>query len=217
MKYKYYLTGIILTAAALALSLILYPSLPDRIPTHWNIHGKIDGYGAKSWAAFLGPGLMALMLLTFRFLPWLSPRRFEVADAGSRPVYLYMMVVIVLLIGYIQAVSVAAAMGWAGDVGRAMVAGIFLFFALLGNVLGKVPRNFYIGIRTPWTLASERVWYATHRLAARILVLAGAVGFVLVILTGWFVVSFVLLIAALFIPVAHSLVYYKRLQRQGLA
>jgi uncharacterized membrane protein len=80
-----------------------------------------------------------------------------------------------------------------------------------------VPRNFYIGIRTPWTLASERVWYATHRLAARILVLAGAVGFVLVILTGWFVLSFVLLIAALLIPVAHSLIYYKRLQRQGLA
>jgi uncharacterized membrane protein len=217
MKHKYYLTGIILTAAALALSLILYPSLPDRIPMHWNIHGEIDGYGAKPWAAFLGPGLMALMLLAFRFLPWLSPRRFEVADTGSRPTYLYMMVVIVLLIGYVHAVSVAAAMGWAGDVGRAMVAGIFLFFALLGNVLGKVPRNFYIGIRTPWTLASERVWYATHRLAARILVLAGAVGFVLVILTGWFVLSFVLLIAALIIPVAYSLIYYKRLQRQGLA
>lgn len=217
MKHKHYLTGIILTAAALALSLILYPSLPDRMPMHWNIHGEIDGYGAKSWAAFLGPGLMALMLLAFRFLPWLSPRRFEVADTGTRPTYLYMMVVIVLLIGYVHAVSVTAAMGWAGNVGRAMVAGIFLFFALLGNVLGKVPRNFYIGIRTPWTLASERVWYATHRLAARILVLAGAVGFVLVILTGWFVLSFVLLIAALLIPVAHSLIYYKRLQRQGLA
>ncbi len=215
MKHRYYLTGIILTAAALALPVILYPSLPDRIPTHWNVHGEVDGFGAKSWAVFLGPGLMAMMLLVFRFLPWLSPRRFEVADTG-RPTYLYIMVVIVLLIGYVHFVSIAAAMGWAGDVGRAMVAGIFLFFALLGNVLGKVPRNFYIGIRTPWTLASERVWYSTHRLAARILVLAGAVGFVLVILTGWFVVAFALLIAALFIPVAYSLVCYKRLRRQGL-
>jgi len=216
MKHRYYLTGIILTAAALALSVVLYPTLPDRIPTHWNMHGAVDGYGAKSWAAFLGPGLMAAMLLVFRLLPWLSPRRFEVADTGG-PTYLYIMVVIVLLIGYVHLVSIAAAMGWAGDVGRAMVAGIFLFFALLGNVLGKVPRNFYIGIRTPWTLASERVWYATHRLAGRILVLAGAIGFFLVILTGWFVVCFVLLIAAFFVPVAYSLVYYKRLQRQGLA
>ncbi len=216
MRQKYFLTGMALTAAALVLSVILYPSLPDRIPTHWNVHGEVDGFGAKSWATFLGPGLMAAMMILFRFLPWLSPRRFEVADAG-RPTYLYIMVVIVLLIGYVHTVSLAAAMGWLIDVGRALVAGIFLFFALLGNVLGKVPRNFYVGIRTPWTLASERVWYATHRLAARILVLAGAAGFVLVILTGWFVVSFVLLIAALVIPVAYSLVYYKRLQRQNLA
>ncbi len=216
MRQKYFLTGMALTAAALVLSVILYPSLPDRIPTHWNVHGEVDGFGAKSWATFLGPGLMAAMMILFRFLPWLSPRRFEVADAG-RPTYLYIMVVIVLLIGYVHTVSLAAAMGWLIDVGRALVAGIFLFLALLGNVLGKVPRNFYVGIRTPWTLASERVWYATHRLAARILVLAGAAGFVLVILTGWFVVSFVLLIAALVIPVAYSLVYYKRLQRQNLA
>ncbi len=216
MKQKYFLTGMVLTAAALVLSVVLYPNLPDRIPTHWNMHGEVDGFGAKSWAAFLGPVLMAGMVIVFRFLPWLSPRRFEVADTG-RPTYLYIMVVIVLLIGYVHTVSLAAAMGWAGDVGRPMVAGIFLFFALLGNVLGKVPRNFYVGIRTPWTLASERVWHATHRLAARILVIAGAVGFVLVILTGWFVVSFVLLIAALFIPVAYSLVYYKQLQRRGLA
>jgi immunity protein, SdpI family len=216
MKRKYFLTGIILTAAALMLSVILYPSLPDRIPTHWNLHGEVDGYGSKSVAAFLGPGLMAMMLLLFRFLPWLSPHRFEVADT-ERPTYLYIMVVIVVLIGYIHAVSIAAAMGWAGDVGRAMVGGIFLFFALLGNVLGKVPRNFYIGVRTPWTIASERVWHATHRLAARVFVLAGTVGFILVILMGWFVVSFLILMVALIVPVAFSLVYYKRLQRQGRA
>ena len=59
------------------------------------------------------------------------------------------------------------------DIGRAMIGGMFLFFALLGNVMGKVRKNFYIGIRVPWTLASDRVWNDTHRLAAWMMVAGG--------------------------------------------
>ena len=68
------------------------------------------------------------------------------------------------------------------DIGRALIGGMFLFFALLGNVMGKVRKNFYIGIRVPWTLASDRVWNDTHRLAAWLMVGGGILGFLLVIL-----------------------------------
>ena len=63
------------------------------------------------------------------------------------------------------------------DLGRAFIAGMFLFFGLMGNVMGKVRKNFYIGIRVPWTLASDRVWNDTHRVAAWVWVAAGVVGF----------------------------------------
>jgi uncharacterized membrane protein len=90
-----------------------------------------------------------------------------------------------------------------------------LFCALLGNVMGKVRRNFYVGVRTPWALANERVWNATHRFAAKTFVAAGVIGLALTLLgfTGWPV--FVLLMAGLLAPVAYSLVFYKQLERRG--
>ena len=88
-------------------------------------------------------------------------------------------------------------------------------FALLGNVLGKVRRNFYVGVRTPWALASERVWNATHRLAGKTFVAAGLVGLVLTAagLNGW--PTFVSLMVGAFVPILYSLVYYKQLERSG--
>jgi uncharacterized membrane protein len=157
---------------------------------------------------------MVFMIILFRLLPWLSPRRFEVSDTG-KPTYLYVMVVLLVLFAYLHALTLAAALGRIPDVGRALVAGLCLILALLGNVLGKIPRNMYIGVRTPWTIANERVWYATHRLAGKLLVAGGILGSVMVLAFGWFVAAFVALITSLLIPVVYSLVYYKRLERGG--
>ncbi len=201
------------TVAAIAASFVLYAQLPARIPVHWNAHGRIDGWGDKQWATFLLPVLMAGMLALFRALPWLSPRNFEVET--FRPTYEYIAFVVVLLMGYIYAITMWAALDNAVDVGRFLIAGVFLGLALIGNVLGKVDRNFYIGVRTPWTLADERVWHATHRLAGRVLAGAGLLGCLVVLATGWTMVSFGLLIAAILVPVLYSLFYYKRLQRRG--
>jgi uncharacterized membrane protein len=77
-----------------------------------------------------------------------------------------------------------------------------------------VRRNFFIGIRTPWTLASERVWYATHRLGARTLVAGALVAFVSV-LAGWPLwIAFALLAVGLLFPALYSLLLYKRLERE---
>jgi uncharacterized membrane protein len=101
------------------------------------------------------------------------------------------------------------------DIGRALFGGIGIALVLLGNVLGKVRRNFWLGVRTPWTLASDRVWYATHRLAGKTMVLGGlAVVAATVAGLPAYVATGALLAAAL-APVGFSLVYYKRLERTG--
>jgi uncharacterized membrane protein len=100
---------------------------------------------------------------------------------------------------------------------RVLMSGLFLCFALIGNVLGKVRRNFWIGVRTPWTLASERVWIATHRLAARLMVGAGLLLSVIVWLGAPIALCFWLLMASLLVPAIHSLLLYKRLEREGQA
>jgi len=101
------------------------------------------------------------------------------------------------------------------DLNRAFFAGLFLFFGLMGNVLGKVRKNFYIGIRVPWTLASDRVWNDTHRLGAWVMVAAGVIGFVLTIFGAPIWVPIVVLVGSMSIPLIYSFVHYKALERAG--
>ena len=212
MTTKYYLIGILLTAAVLVAILIAYPQLPSRVPTHWNIEGHVDGYSGK-WILFLfGPGFMAGTMLLFYLLPWLSPKHWGVDT--FRSTYLYIMLILVSMFAYFAAVTLWAGLGRT-NVDRAITGGICLLFALLGNVLGKVRRNFFIGVRTPWALANERVWNATHRFAAKTFVLGGVIGLVVTVfgMKGW--VPFAVLMAGALAPAIYSLVFYKQLERRG--
>ena len=98
---------------------------------------------------------------------------------------------------------------------RVLLTGIALFFALTGNVMGKGRCNFWLGIRTPWTLASERVWYATHRFAARSMVAGAALALALLLLRVPGAACMAVLIGSVALPAVWSLVYYKRLERTG--
>jgi uncharacterized membrane protein len=212
MTRLYWTLALAFTLAAFAASAWLYPQMPERIPIHWNIHGHVDGYGSKALGLFLMPGAMVVILALFAALPWLSPRHFEVSS--FRSITLYLMVVVTGLFGVVHAFTLYAAVHGGRDLGNLLAAAIFLFFALIGNVLGKVRPNFYIGVRTPWTLASQRVWADTHRLAAWLFVAGGLLGFALALL-GWVVVAFSVVMVAALVPVLYSLFHYKRLERRG--
>ena len=130
----------------------------------------VDGYGGRIWS-LLTPAILAGLLLLFWVIPWLSPKHFEVDS--FRSTYWFIVLVMTAMLVYLHGLLMWAA--WSGkvDITRPMLAGILVMFSLLGNVMGKVRRNFYVGVRTPWTLASERVWNDTHRLAAKVFVGGG--------------------------------------------
>jgi uncharacterized membrane protein len=213
MTRTYWAVAIGLTALAWAASIALYPGLPAKIPTHWNFRGEIDAYGSKSWGAFLLPGVMTGLLALVGFLPALSPRNFAVDS--FRSTYLFVLVLVQMLFGYIHGLSLYAAASGRVDVGRALIGGMLLVLALLGNVLGKVRRNFYIGVRTPWTLASDRVWNDTHRLAAWLMVLGSLAGLVLTVAGASLIAPLAIVMASLLAPAFYSFVHYKRLERRG--
>ena len=214
----YWLIAAGLTVAIFAGSALVYNIMPDRIPTHWNIRGEIDGWSPKWVGVWLVPAMLIGFLALFRLLPWLSPKGFKIEP--FKDTYEFIMVAVVGMFCYVHIVTLYAA--WRGihgnqgvDVGRLLLGGLFLFLALIGNVLGKVRRNFFVGIRVPWTLASDRVWNDTHRLAAWTMVAGSLIGFLIVVTELPIVAAFVVLIVSVLIPIFYSFVHYKQLEHRG--
>jgi uncharacterized membrane protein len=206
------LVSLALIGMALAVSAWLYPALPDVIPTHWNIRGEADGFGPKGVAAWLLP-MVALGLLGFMCLiPWLSPQGFQV-DVHGRA-FSVLLVSLTALMVFIHLLSLAAAMRPGLPVGRAMVAGVMFFLGALGTTFSGIKRNFFIGVRVPWTIASERVWDDTHRLAARIWVVGGFLGAGLAAV-GLTLPALLLIAPMTIVPIVYSFLRYKQLERLG--
>lgn len=206
--------GLLLAAMAIATA-ALYPSLPERFPIHWGVSGEVDGWMPKPWGPWLAPlitvALVALMLL----LPWLSPNRFRIDS--FRPTYHLIYVEVAALFTGVHVVSLIAAIHPEWDSGRWLIGLLCVGLGVIGNLLGKVRRNFWVGVRTPWTLASDAVWDATHRLAARLTLAGGIIGALFVTCGGTPIVALIVVIAGLIIPSFWSLVYYKRFEAAGKA
>jgi uncharacterized membrane protein len=212
MTRAYSLFQLLLIAAVLAAIVVAYPHLPNRVATHWNINLKPNGYSPK-WVLFLlGPGLMSVISIFAWFGTWLSPKHFEIE--GFRSTYRQIMLMFQVMLAYIVGVILWAGIGHRMDEGRAVMGGICLILAGMGNVLGKVRRNFFIGVRTPWTLASERVWNTTHRFAAKTFVAGGLLGLALAAI-GLRRGPVLAVVAAALAPVIYSLVLYRQLERRG--
>jgi uncharacterized membrane protein len=189
----------------------------DKIPIHWNINMEPDGWVAKDrpfMAFYLLPTVIGGMIALGLFLlPWLSPRNFAVEDFRRTFDYVFFLVAALFL--YMEAVILWGQFHGGVLLDRAFLAGFFLFFALIGNVLGKVRRNFWMGVRTPWTLADPIVWDRTHRVAAWLFVATGLAGCMLVLCGVNPIVCFAILMVGALTPVLYSLVLYKRLERRG--
>lgn len=151
----------------------VYRQLPDPSPTHWNLQGQPDAFGPPWKLAFVVPGVAAGLMVLLAVLPILGPFRqnFE----RFRVTYGRMCTLVVAVILAFHAVFMADALGRHIAVGRSLAIICGAMFMVMGNWLGKIRRNFYVGIRTPWTLVNERVWEKTHRAGGKLMVCIGVV------------------------------------------
>lgn len=215
MKGKYFAIGAMIVLAVGAVTLGLYSQIPARIPLHWNFHNQVDRYGDKWPAVVLIPAIMAGIMALMAALPWLSPQQFEVDS--DRPAYLQIMLVFLGFFAYVQLLILSAALGRSVDMTQGILGAMGALFAGIGVVLPGVPRNFYVGVRTPWTIASQKVWVATHQFAGRTFFYGGLATMVLTFLRAPLWIPLVLLFGAGLAPVAHSLMYYKQLEGRSEA
>ncbi|MFH1200488.1 MAG: SdpI family protein [Candidatus Micrarchaeota archaeon] len=149
-------------AAAVLIGILYYGMLPAKSVTHWNAYGEPDGYGGREMAAFFAPALMAALFALFWALPKIDPFRhnylaFEKEYDGFVAVLLGFML-------YVHIAMIAFNMGVAFRIGQAVTLGIAAMFYYLGMILPRIRRNFFFGIRTPWTLMSDHAWRKTHEL-----------------------------------------------------
>jgi uncharacterized membrane protein len=212
MTRKLFISELLMIAAAVIATVLLYPHLPAHVATHWGLNGQPNGFSPKDALWALGPGILVLILVLGAAMPWLSPRRFGVVN--FRSTYNFIMLAVFLMMAYCYGIILWAAAGLHIDIARFVIGAACLLIAAIGNVLSKVRRNFYIGVRTPWTLSSERVWHATHRFAAKCFVIAGLLGLAMAV-AGAQIGPIIVILAGALAPVIYSLVFYKQLEHRG--
>jgi uncharacterized membrane protein len=203
--------SLVLVAIGFVVSAAFYRRLPDPVPVHWNVHGEPDGYMAKPMGAFVLNLVMVFVYLLFQLSPRLSPRGFRFE--GFRGSYVIIQQATLTFLLLLLVVTDLAAIGTPLPLDRIVTAGLGGLFVVLGNFMGKMRKNFFIGIRTPWTLASDEVWLRTHRLGGRVFVLAGA-GMITAGLSGAGAGAVLPLgLAAGLIPAVYSYVIYRKIER----
>jgi uncharacterized membrane protein len=152
-------------------SVVAYPSMAERVPTHWNMQGEVDGWSSRFVVAWVIPLVMATMLVIFRILPHIDPRRANYEK--FRGAYDAIVITIMVFMTGLHMLLLASATGSEVPIARVIPAAVGAFFMVLGVLLPRAHPNWFIGIRTPWTMTSDVAWERTHRLGGTLFLLSG--------------------------------------------
>ncbi|MDD4587493.1 MAG: SdpI family protein [Heliobacteriaceae bacterium] len=163
----------VLMAGLLVAGILVYPHLPEQVPSHWNFRGEVDAYTSRPLGAFFPPFLVLGLYVLMRFLPLIDPRRENYRRFGGA--YRFLCWGIVLFGSAMYVVTILAALDYPVKMGLIVKGLVAVLFIIIGNFMSQIRHNYFVGIKTPWTLANEDVWQQTHRVGARVWVLGGLV------------------------------------------
>jgi uncharacterized membrane protein len=174
--------GIAAALVALLLSLAMWSRLPDEIVTHWNLRGEPDDTSSRLMVAIVGPALILGLTGLFHVLPKIDPRRLNYEKFTDT--YWLIANTLVLFLLVVHASILFAGAGAAVNVTNVVGGALAVLMFLLGNAMGRVRPNWFMGIRTPWTLENPEVWRRTHRLAAWLFVASAVATGIAIVIPG---------------------------------
>jgi uncharacterized membrane protein len=179
--------------------------------SHWDVNDQVNGYMSKFWGVFLMPLMTAGLVLFFLAIPKIDPLRANIA--AFRDVFNVFIVLFVGFMVYIYILTLLWNMGYTGfNMSEAMLPALGVLFFFTGYLMRKAKRNFFIGIRTPWTLSSDRVWDETHRVGSVLFMIAGVLAFLGSFVGGvtafWFIL--VPIMASALVTLVYSYLVYQR-------
>ncbi len=202
-----FIVGATLVVAMLAVSVWAWPQVAAdaQVPIHWGPDGQPDGYGPK-WFGLLGmPAITVGIIGLFALIPRIEPRRANLERSGTA--YIATAVATVAFLAGLHLVAVLAVLGNEVDITTVAVVSAAVLFIVIGNFLGKTRSNWLFGIRTPWTLSSERAWAQTHRLGGWLFIAMGLAVLVATVVLGPMAALWVLLggiLGSIVVLVAYS-------------
>ena len=204
--------SIVILTATIA-SAIVYPRLPEMAASHWNAAGQVDGYMPRFWAAFLMPLISVGLLLLFLAIPSIDPLKANIVK--FRGYFNGFITLIIVFMLFIHGITLAWNLGYDQfNIGNAIVPAVGLIFIFAGVMMMKAKRNFFIGIRTPWTLSNDTVWDETHKLGGKLFIGAGIISMLSIFFgeNGIWILLPVALLAG-FVPVVYSYILWRRITK----
>jgi len=168
----------IVTIGALVLVLFIlagafYPFMPDIMASHWNAKGEADGTISKFWGIFLFPLISLAITTLLLVIPKIDPLKANIQK--FKGYYYGFIITFLVYFLYMYVLTLAWNVGWKFNFSQMVIPAIGILMFFVGILVSKAKRNFFIGIRTPWTLSSEDVWDRTHRLGGKLFKIAGIV------------------------------------------
>ncbi|MDD2655774.1 MAG: SdpI family protein [Candidatus ainarchaeum sp.] len=187
-----------------------YPQLPDQLATHWNMDGQVDGYMEKGWATFMLPGMMLFFVLLFFIIPKIDPLKKNIEKFRDKYEEMVLVILAFFLLIFLQ--TMLWNMGMLISPALTVPVAVGLLFIYLGYVLPKAKRNWFVGIRTPWTMSSDKVWDKTHRMGGKLFIMMGIILILSIFLGSG---SFYVLIGLVLVSVIYLFWYsYAQFQKE---
>jgi uncharacterized membrane protein len=209
--YEKAAAGIVLLSVLIGI--VLYPSMPDMMASHWNAAGEVNGTMPKFWGLFLMPIISAMLLGLFMIIPKIDPLAKNIKK--FRKQFDMFVLLLMLFMLYIYLLTIGWNFGVRFGMTQALAPALALLFYYTGAMMMKSKRNWFVGIRTPWTMSSDRVWNETNRLGGKLMKAAGVVALFGVVFPDF---AFVLILAPVLafavFSVVYSYVIFKRQSRR---
>lgn len=213
-KLKIELSHIILVLLPFLYLAYIWRDLPAQVPLHWNIHGEIDRYGSKQELILIPVLLPLLIYVVMWIVPFIDPKG-KIRNMGRKYDNLKFILVGITSIMALSILYIAKNESFLNS--RYLILLIGILYVIFGNYFKTIRANYFIGIRTPWTLESETVWKKTHRLAGPLWVIGGLIVVVLSLILdnkplsiGFMVITGIIAL----VPVVYSYFIYQKLKKQ---
>ena len=205
--------SLVLIAAAVALSLAVYGRLPQPMASHWGTDDQVNGTISRFWGAFLMPVMAIAMLGLFLLIPLIDPLKANIAK--FRGLFNGFIALLMAFLLYVHVLTILWNLGLQSfRMSAALLPALGRIFIFAGLMMRQAKRNYFIGIRTPWTLSSDRVWDETHRIGGLLFIASGVLALIGAFLPGvvayWLVLGPVL--ASTVFVVVYSYVLWRREQ-----